>query len=166
MSEHVIWNYVQAVSCHVNTSSKNKGLKCYWGFSSLASPTFSATFWFGLVWISYRIISQYRKLTLDQVNVDRNMQGCWFPLIPYILCLDSFSRRKEISCESENSAVTEAILVLCGHIPYATALLTIGTSSQKRRQGKVRKYPLLAKSPFAVQRLTVLKIHTEDYQQN
>ena len=69
-----------------------------------------------LVWIliiSYSTISQYRWLALVQLNVDRTVQGCRFPLISSTCCLNVVSRRKEVKCEGKNLVTTKAILLLC-----------------------------------------------------
>ena len=63
-----------------------------------------------------------RKLALDEANVNRSIQGCRLILIPSTLCLDVISRRKAVKWEGKHSAVADAILVLCGHIPHAYLL--------------------------------------------
>lgn len=68
--------------------------KRYSSFSLLATLIFSVN----LV-ISYGVIYQYRVLALDQVNIDRNVQGCRFPLVPKLLVLDViFRRKKKMMC--------------------------------------------------------------------
>ena len=67
-------------------------------FPLLATLTFSVR---DFVVISYRVISQYRRLALGEVSIDRNVQGCRFFLIPSTLCLDVISRRKEVKCKGK-----------------------------------------------------------------
>ena len=69
--------------------------------------------------LQYNYSMYSRKQALDEVNVNRSIQGCRLILIPSTLCLSVILRRKVVKCEGKQLAVVEAILVLCGHIPHA-----------------------------------------------